>query len=356
MPPEVLIRTFGEPSPTVNISAIPDSMFNGCVPSEGSTEVISPPEHSHSTESWVAIDIIAATSFIRAVISIDEHDMYVYAVDGSYVQPQKVQVVSFTNGDRYSVLVKTDKPGAFKIRVSSTSIPQMLTGHATLSVNGDVQDDVPGSKAYIDIAGRPTSPDVVFFNETLATPFPPRHIPQSADELYILRTQQTGASYLWALNSTRLMPADFEDGTPLLFDPNFQERNNVTINTRKGTWVDLVFFLADYPMPSHPIHKHGNKMYKIGSGTGPFDWVSVDEAIKEKPQFFNLVNPPQRDTILTAAPRTEPVWTVVRYEVTNPGPWMLHCHINNHAMGGMSMVIQDGIDAWPEVPPEYQDE
>lgn len=337
-----------------NASAIPHGVFSGCVSTEGEIEVIRPPGSSDSTESWVAIDIIGATNFIKAAISIDQHDMWVYAVDGSYIEPQKVQAVIIASGERYSVLVKTAKPGDFKIRANSISVPQMITGYALLSVNGTTEDNVIETLPHMDIVGRPTSPDVLIFSDDNAVPFPPRQIPESADALHIINIHQDGSTYLWALNSTRLMPADFEDETPILLDPNPQARDNVTITTRNGTWVDLVFVTARYPNPSHPIHKHGNKMYRIGSGNGPFKWASVDEAIKEKPDSFNLVNPPRRDSFVSPAARVDISWMVVRYEVASPGAWLLHCHISNHMMGGMSMVIQDGIDAWPEVPPEYQ--
>ncbi|KND88272.1 Laccase-1 [Tolypocladium ophioglossoides CBS 100239] len=47
-------------------------------------------------------------------------------------------------------------------------------------------------------------------------------------------------------------------------------------------------------------------------------------------------------------------WSVFRYLSDNPGPWLFHCHIELHQMGGMSIAILDGVDVWPEVPPEYQ--
>jgi hypothetical protein len=34
-------------------------------------------------------------------------------------------------------------------------------------------------------------------------------------------------------------------------------------------------------------------------------------------------------------------------------PTLLHCHVETHLNGGMGMVIMDGIDRWPSIPPEY---
>lgn len=290
------------------------------------------------------------------MISIDEHDMWVYAVDGSYVKPQKVQAIPLSNGDRYQVLVQAKKAGKFKIRANAISAPQMITGYAVLAVDskgggGEPSDD----KAQIDIVGNPTNGDVVIFNALKAAPFPPEPIPEKADALYRLDMLFDGASYLWAMNGSRLMPADLEHrDVPTLFKPQPGISNNVTLTTKNDTWIDLVFFAAQFPMPPHPIHKHGNKMYEIGRGLGDWTWKSVEEAMEELPESFNLVDPPRRDAFASPEAAESTAWTVVRYHVTNPGPWLLHCHINNHMAGGMMMVIQDGVDAWPKIPDEYQ--
>ncbi|KAF4120043.1 Multicopper oxidase with three cupredoxin domains [Geosmithia morbida] len=337
-------------------------IFAGCTPTEGSVETI----YSESGE-WIAIDVIGSVNFITGVLSIDEHDIWVYAMDGSYIEPQKVQALSVTNGDRFSILVHTPRPGDFKLRFNAITAPQMIVGNAILSVvegggwgrgagNSSSSDSDVTSQPYIDIVGVALSDDVVFFNQTIARPFPAEPIAQEADQTFILHMKTDGASYLWAMNSTRFMPDDIEDANalPTLFNPQPGLSDNVTISTKNGTWVDLVF-LADYsPMPSHPIHKHSNKMFQIGSGNGAFNWTSVNEAVKERPDLFNLVDPPRRDTFISPPAVTTLAWTAVRYHVVNPGAFLLHCHIDNHLVGGMMVVIQDGVDAWPEIPMEYQ--
>jgi hypothetical protein len=95
-------------------------------------------------------------------------------------------------------------------------------------------------------------------------------------------------------------------------------------------------------------------MYEIGRGLGDWNWTSVEDAIKEIPDSFNLENPPRRDAFASPEAAESTAWTVVRYHVSNPGPWLLHCHVNNHVIGGMMVVIQDGVDAWPEVPEQYR--
>jgi len=43
----------------------------------------------------------------------------------------------------------------------------------------------------------------------------------------------------------------------------------------------------------------------------------------------------------------------LRYEVVNPGAFLFHCHIQTHMAGGMAVALLDGVDQWPQIPPEY---
>lgn len=347
--PASLIKEFGGGSG--NESAILPGVFSSCKSTHGSVEIIKARKPSATRGSWVAVDIIGGFNFITAVLAIDEHDMWVYAVDGSYVEPQKVQAITISNGDRYSVFINTRKSGNFRIRCSSVTTAQMLNGHALLSV-GDDNDD-GSSKPFITIAGTPESSGVKYFDQSIAHPFPAEYVAAEADAFFPLHMRPDGASYLWAMNTTRLMPTDIDGIEPILFNPKFPSQNNVTITTALNSWIDILFYTDDKPMPPHPIHKHGNKMFQIGSGVGIFRWNSTEEALKEIPEQFNLINPPKRDGFASLDAYGEPSWIVVRYHVTNPGAWLLHCHIDNHLQGGMMIVIQDGIDDWPRVPESY---
>ncbi|KAF4977907.1 hypothetical protein FZEAL_5612 [Fusarium zealandicum] len=351
LPASVLMAIGGG---TGDESALLPGTFSGCKETEGQVEVIKVSNKFHASATWVAFDIVGAINFITGVFSIDGHALWVYAMDGSYIEPQKVHAIQVSSGDRYSILVKVDKSGDFKIRFNANSAPQLLTGNAILSVDG--YGETQESESYINLVGLPASDKVVFFNQKRAFPFPPDPISPTADVTFNLSMKSDGASYLWVLNDTRLMSADLDVGKPTLFHPQPYVNNNVTISTKLNQWVDLVFIANMFPQPPHPIHKHGTKMYMIGSGTGPFRWSSVEDAIKEIPDQFNLVNPPRRDAFNSLPAVKDVSWVVVRYHASNPGPWLLHCHVNNHMVGGMMMVIQDGVDHWPTIPEEYAEE
>lgn len=106
--------------------------------------------------------------------------------------------------------------------------------------------------------------------------------------------------------------------------------------------------------PPHPIHKHSNRYFVIGYGQGSFDYESVEEAMKYIPESFNFKNPQIRDTFPTPRSKKEPSWLAIRYQVVNPGAFLLHCHIQVHLAGGMALALLDGLDRWPTVPEEYK--
>ncbi|OHW93956.1 multicopper oxidase [Colletotrichum incanum] len=338
-----------------DLSKVPPGVFEGCQPSDGGQETFKVEKSNCDTEKWVAFDIIGAYHLHTAMFSIDNHTMWVYAMDGAYVLPQEVEAIPVTNGDRYSVLVKYKQQGDFTIRSASLIATQMLSGTALLQwrEKGQPEPQVVPSTPWVRDNGQPVSRDVRVFRQALAKPYPPITIPRNGDVLHKFVMHASGGSYYWALNDTVLLPADYENDTPVLFGVQAAENDPTIVSTKNGSWVDMVFQVANSPQPPHPIHKHGNKMFLLGSGTGNFTWNSIEEAVAANSTGWNLNDPPRRDGFATPNAISQPTWMAVRYLVDNPGPWLLHCHIQSHIMGGMSVIIQDGIDAWPVTPQEY---
>lgn len=284
------------------------------------------------------------------MFSIDEHPMYIYEVDGSYIEPQLVETVSIFSGERYAAMVKLDKPYKdYTIRVPDTQGDQIISGFATMRYLGS--DNIYPSKPYINYGGQNTTASVKALDPKAMKPYPPVTIPQHADQLVNLTLGRWGSSYTWTSSGNALydMMANWDD--PILYDLSAKDNlaPQVTIQTKNGTWVDLLLQLGEMPnTPAieapHVMHKHSNKAFILGVGPGFFNWPSTEEAYAEHPEFFQMENPLRRDTFVTYGP-TGPIWMILRYQVVNPGPFLFHCHIQTHIANGMAVALLDGIDA-----------
>lgn len=302
------------------------------------------------------LDLIATFSMISAQVSLDEVPLTIIAADGNYIEPSTAQSIPMGAGQRYTVIAKLEKPKKYTLRVSSTADPQILFGSSIIDfqVEAQPQSQTP-SVAYINERGANTTSDVVVFQPTQAKPYPPAVIPPVADATYKVVMKQAGAINRWAFNSTP-RPEYLDDVQPLLLNPQPNLVNNYTATIPASQkWVDFVM-LQPRTGPSHPVHFHGRHFYVIGQGQGTFTWNSVAEAAAAQPGAFNLVNPPLRDTWATLPSQQQDTWLVVRRPNDNPGVWQIHCHIQSHLHGGMSMVLQEGLEALPAIPKEYQNQ
>jgi hypothetical protein len=351
-----------------DLSALTPEAFDECTPSQGLTEIVS----VDAKDSWASINLISSAGISTLEVSIDDHKLYVYAADGRYITPQVVDAVvvpskpvfmssvlstcsqEFADGNRYTAMIKLDQPAAdYTIRVAAFGLNQVATGLATLSYAGSSGPAAPNP--VFNYAGQNLTAEVVLFSDTAIVPFETVSPSLDVAKTFLLEIKNEGASYLWTLSGLESYSMNLEDDTALLFDPTSPaaQDSNLTISTNNGTWVDFVIQVLGPLAPPHPIHKHSNKAFIIGQGVGAWNWTTVAEAAAVIPQNFNFVNPPLRDGFTTPPVSGTPTWMAVRYQVVNPGAFLMHCHIQTHLSGGMAIAILDGIDAFPVVPEEY---
>ncbi|PLB37359.1 multicopper oxidase-domain-containing protein [Aspergillus candidus] len=307
-----------------NLTDVPPSFWSGCVPSQGAHEKLP----VRPSDKYVSYDLIGAAGLAMTAFAIDEHPMWIYAVDGRYVEPAKADFLTVSNGNRYSVLVALDKPaGDYTIRVANQGVNQIINSTAVMSYISLPKNPRRASTPSIDITGAPIDKHTVLDDNKLV-PFPVEVPSQDV--------------------------AQTHHDTPLLFHPETAPKD-LTISTQNGTWVDLIFAAVQPLQPPHPFHKHSNKFFVIGAGDGEWNYTSVADAVRHRPGDFNLKTPQIRDTATTPPAATGPTWMAIRYHVVNPGAFLLHCHIQVHLTGGMGVVLLDGVDEWPEVPEAYQE-
>ncbi|KAL5872574.1 hypothetical protein ACKVWC_008197 [Pyricularia oryzae] len=311
---------------------------------------------------WAALTFINAGGLYPLQISIDNHKLYVYAVDGQYIYPAASDRIYVGNGNRVSVMVKLDQePARYTVRLANDLLNQVVGGFAEMAY-GDAANPPRHPMAKMDYAGRPTMHPIRSFKPEQARPFPRRPPARYSNRTVKLSLRKPGrphGSFEWSLSGREVynMTAEERDPPLLLEGPGrLPQGSELVVPSRLGEWVDLVLETEGAFAQSHPVHKHGNKVYFLGSGVGRFPWASVAEAERHLPPgSLNFANPAYLDTFTTPdiAGGAPAVWTVVRYKVENPGAWLLHCHVQTHAAGGMGVVMMDGVDRFPEVPLEY---
>ncbi|KAJ5347482.1 Multicopper oxidase type 2 [Penicillium brevicompactum] len=309
-------NTYAQTATPQHYNEIPPALFDECKATNSPDEEIK----VNPQDGWVSLNLIGAVSITSLSFSINNHPLWVYEVDGQHIVPIKVNVLTLESGTRYSVLVQlNNQPGDYRITAASAGFNQKIAGYGTLSyVNGD--PSVVGTSS-LNYGGVPSTDAVVLDGLTIE-PLIPDQPTQEPESTYLLTIGRFEKAWKWSLNGDNAYDLSLEKDRPLLWDPQSQEDSNLVIATKNGTWVDIIFEAAGNEttlQPGHPIHKHSNMLYVIGSGLGKFNWTTVAEAKEEIPESFNLVNPPMRDTFTTLPAFQGPSWMAIRYHVVNPG-------------------------------------
>ena len=87
----------------------------------------------------------------------------------------------------------------------------------------------------------------------------------------------------------------------------------------------------------HPFHAHGNHYYDLGSGNGTYDPAANELKLKDyNPVLRDTTNLYRYEASTTAG--ADAGWRGWRLRITDPGVWLIHCHILQHMVMGMQSV------------------
>ncbi|KAK5070291.1 hypothetical protein LTR51_007990 [Lithohypha guttulata] len=331
-----------------DLSQLPAPAYDQCTPYSGNTYTY----QVDPADGWAAMSFISPSAYAIFVATIDNHKMYVYERNGQYMTPQTVDQVEISPGDRVSFLVKLDQtPGDYTIRIANSGINQVISGFGRLSYKGSAGTL---GVAIMNIGGvSPPNSTVTLLDVASAAPISAPAVASTADKTFVLNLMKNptaGESWAWTLDGSKSYQQGNDDQTPFLYsDPNTIPADDLVLRTNYNDWVDLIVTIAGPLAQPHPIHKHGNKFYVIGSGTGNFNYTSVAQA-QAAGIAFNLANPPYVDGYTSTPAQGTGAWMVFRYQANTPGAWFMHCHIQTHFTGGMAVAILDAVDKWPIVP------
>ena len=409
--------------------------------------------------------------------SIDEHQLWVVATDGHWVQPVPVDYIALQSGERYDFLLITKSDSQAKqnywIRAETQEIYEkdyknptggqppypMKLDHAAEAI---LHYNLPG-------ASQPTSKDYVSIKEnsipinSTCTPSnrcvmmncpwnihpsynlnckyvdslrlllrsPDNILPKATpDEEIFFQFGTEGVAGLSSVNGRRLQfpsvpprltvnSQEFQeiynreycknfDNSSLCYDVNRQVSNPECwcVHMRnldyKKTYRFVYTVVGPHGAFSHPIHMHGHSFFvvKIGlppinDNTGFAECFSGDIECSTYPKGFGkcdyVTNPkatytcpapkwapgrnyiypsattdgsiptrtasgkidpftPRKDTILVP----EGGYAVVYVVADNPGIWFMHCHIENHQVEGMEVIINEAQPNQNPSPPKMR--
>ncbi|MCO5575882.1 hypothetical protein L7F22_029688 [Adiantum nelumboides] len=306
-------------------------------------------------------------------VSVAGHKLTVVEVDATYTKPLEVDYVLITPGQTTNVLLKADQAvGRYYLAARPYIAPNVTldntTTTAVIAYEGASKASRPAMPKLPAISDSPSADSFSKSLRSLASKKFPAAVPQQVDRQLFFTvglairpcTNCTlGGRLVGVINNisfqlpeTALLQAHYFR-KPNVFVTNFPDNPTASFNytgkppanivAKAGTrlsylpfnsTVQLVLQSTSVVAPeNHPIHLHGTNFFVVGMGSGNYN-ASSD------PLSFNLVDPPERNTI--GVPQAG--WAALRFHADNPGVWFMHCHLEFHTSAGLetAFVIEDG--------------
>ncbi|KAF9563631.1 hypothetical protein CPC08DRAFT_824885 [Agrocybe pediades] len=262
------------------------------------------------------------------VFSIDGHSLTIIEVDSINVTPLTVDSIQIFAGQRYSFVLKTNQPiSNYWIRANPNAGTTGFAGGLNSAIlrywgapNADPATTSTVSNPLVETADVNLAINIAFDFPSLhflvnGATFSPPTLPVL---LQILSGTQTAQN---------LLPA----GSVYTLPPN------------KVVELSFPMTTAAVGFP-HPIHLHGHA-FSVVRSAGSTE--------------YNYANPVQRDVVSVGSPGDN---VTIRFTTDNPGPWIMHCHIDWHLEIGLSVVFAEDVPhiatsnqppAWDQLCPTY---
>ena len=331
-------------------------------------------------------------------LGIEGHDnLTIIEADGSLTKPAHTDHLQISPGQRFSVLFKTKSAAELKasnktsfwIQYENRDRPANVSGYALLSYH------VPGN-GYATPSGNTTSPIILPQKkplslphsvadwleyaltplDTSSNPFPPA---SAVSRTVVITVQQkVNGTTQWAQNgniwketniSNPYLSEIYKRGEAAI--PNYEAAINnygwdpatLAYPAKMGEIIDIVWENNNGPSGGwdiHPFHAHGRHYWDLGSGNGTYN-ATANNAKLEALHAESGWTPALRDTTMQyryaekGVPFTTAGWRAWRLNVSEPGVWMIHCHIIAHAIMGMqtAWVFGNASEIISRVPQPY---
>ncbi|KAK5167025.1 uncharacterized protein LTR77_007754 [Saxophila tyrrhenica] len=271
------------------------------------------------------------------VFYVDQHELEVIAMDLVPITPYSTNMVVINIGQRYDLILKANQPSADYWMRSDNQQP--CGQLKNLDIKGIVHyADGPMAEPTSEGYGyAPTCLDEPLDKLVPIVPWDAGAVDQTISEAAVIGPYPGTNLFKWTLSGTTFfsewehptLKQIYEDGTV----PDTS--GNLAIEVPElHEWVYIII-QTPIPLP-HPIHLHGHDFLILAQGLGQYsDSVAL-----------NLKSPPRRDTAVMPADPTQgqPGYLVLAFQTSNPGVWLLHCHIGWHNAMGFALQIIENLE------------
>ncbi|KAL0572350.1 laccase, multicopper oxidase, benzenediol:oxygen oxidorectuctase [Marasmius crinis-equi] len=259
---------------------------------------------------------------------IDQHNFTVIEADSVSHQPVTADSVKIYAGQRYSVILEANQPvGNYWIRAN----PNVGSTGFTMGINSAIlryvgaSEEEPDNTAFTSAA--PLSETSLIPLESPGAP----GLPQAGgvDAAYHLNFQ-FGSTGTFTLNGNTFTPPTVPVLLQILSGAQTPESllpEGFVLPLPGDSTVELSFTGGLLGI-EHPMHLHGHTFDVVrpaGSST------------------YNYENPVRRDVVSIGGASDN---VTIRFTTDNPGPWILHCHIDWHLEAGFAVVFAEKTDSW----------
>lgn len=292
---------------------------------------------------------------------IANHTFTVVAVDASYTEPYRTDLLVLSPGQTVDALMTADQLPTRRyymaasayvvptlapfINISATAVVSYVgsspSARPVLPAMPDARDSATGHRFLSNLTGLTTSPHwvpvPVDIDERMfvvtglgLTPCDSptgvcagpngQKVASSMNNVSFELPTRLSIMEAYVNNVSGIYTADFPDNPPVTFDYNnpANVQNPALLQTAKGTrvkrfkynaTVEIVFQnTAVLSSDDHPMHLHGLNFYVVAQGFGNYNPATDGRNL-------NLVNPQERNTVVLPAFG----WVVIRFRANNPG-------------------------------------
>ncbi|KAJ2590970.1 hypothetical protein H4R99_006923 [Coemansia sp. RSA 1722] len=124
-------------------------------------------------------------------------------------------------------------------------------------------------------------------------------------------------------------------------DPRVYGEHTNTVVLKSMEVIELV--LWNNSTMAHPMHLHGHtfQLYEYGCTDADHDECG------SKDMAFKAGSSPMRRDTVSVGPFQ---YAVIRFKASNPGMWLMHCHIDTHHAQGMAMLFAEAPEVLQQTP------